>query len=581
MRINELSLIIGGDAGQGVESSGAGFCKALTRAGLHVFSVQENRSRIRGGHNYYLIKTSEGPILSWDEDVHVVVALTAESVELHVEKIERGGAVIYDSEFDVDVDKIKKSGVTPVAVPINEIAKEHGSKIMSNTAALGALAGLTQFDITYIYSVIESNFKKKGEKIVEANRKVAVNAYNYVRENYGDVFSRELQAIENTERMIMNGNQAIAVGALVAGCNFVSAYPMTPGTSIFEWLNSHADEYGIVAKQTEDEIAAIIMAIGAAHVGARSLVPTSGGGFSLMVEGLGLAGMLEDPVVVVIAQRPGPGTGLATRSEQSDLLFAIHAHQSEFPRIVLAPGDVKQCYEAGARAMNLAEKYQTPVIIMTEAFLTKSYRTLEKDEIDFNAIEIDRGALLSEADLDKMSEPYKRYAFTESGISPRAVPGHPKAIYLSTSNEHTEFGDISEDAEIRSRMNEKRMKKLETALEDMNAPELIGPQDADVTLICWGGTVCAVREVVKRVNEEGKMTANALQFIDLWPFPEKKAVPLLEKARKLVTVEGNYNAQLAMLIRMMSGIHITRKILKYDGRPISPEYILSHLKEVI
>ncbi|MBN1153796.1 2-oxoacid:acceptor oxidoreductase subunit alpha [candidate division KSB1 bacterium] len=581
MHNNELTLIIGGDAGQGVESSGTGFCRALTRAGLHVFSVQENRSRIRGGHNYYIIKTSEKPIISWDETVHLLVALTAESVELHAAKLEKGGAVICDSELGIDEVKISDLGISLISVPINKIAEEHGSKIMSNTAALAALAGLTHLDIQYIYSVIETNFKKKGAKVVESNRKVAQKAYDYVVENYGHVFPGRLNATGERQRMIMNGNQALSLGALVAGCNFVSAYPMTPGSSIFEWLNSHGDQYGLIAKQTEDEIAAILMAIGAAHVGARALVPTSGGGFSLMVEGLGLAAMVEDPVVIVIAQRPGPATGLATRSEQADLLFAIHAHQAEFPRIVLAPGDVKQCYEIGARAMNLAEKYQVPVIIMTEAFLTKSNRTLESDEIDFKQVKIDRGDLLTNDDLDGLTEPYKRYAFSESGISPRALPGHPNAVYLSTSNEHTEFGNLTEDAEIRTRMHDKRMRKLQTALSDMAGPELIGPESADVTFVCWGGTVCAVREAVNRLNNEGKIRANGLQFIDLWPFPVEKTAPLLERSKNLIAVEGNYTSQLALLIRMMTGVLISKKILKYDGRPISPEFILSHLKEVI
>lgn len=581
MQINDMTILIGGDAGQGVDSSGAGFCKALARSGLHVFSVQDNRSRIRGGHNFYVIKTSSKPILSWTEPIQLLVAMTLESIDMHQQKILPGGAVIFDSELKIDQKKLANKKIKPVAVPMDKIAQDlGGSKIMANTAALGAIAGLTQLPIEHIFSVIMDNFKKKGDEVVASNKKVAQAAYDYVNSNYKNSYDWKLQPIDAPQRMVMNGNEAIALGALVGGCNFTSAYPMTPGTSIFEWLTKQADKYGIVSKQMEDEISAICAAIGAAHVGARAIVPTSGGGFSLMVEALGLAGMTETPLVIVNAQRPGPSTGLATRTEQADLFFTLYASQGEFPRFILAPGTTKQCFEAGWRAFNLAEKYQTPAIILTDEFLATSNRTIDKDELDFSSVKIDRGKLLSDADLEKFEGEYKRHAYMKDGISPRALPGHPKGIWTTTSDEHNEMGEIIEEADIRIKMHEKRMKKLETALPDMKAPILYGPKNAEITFICWGSTIAPLQAAVQELNKTKKDQANILQFIDLWPINEKKVRPILEKAGKLIAVEGNFTGQLANLLKMTLGIEVAGKILKYDGRPFSPEYILRHFEKI-
>jgi len=578
MQLNNLTLIIGGDAGQGVESSGAGFCKALARGGLHVFSVQDHRSRIRGGHNFYLIKTSENPVTSWTEPVHLLVALTAETVEVHRHEMVPGGAVIYDADMNIVKEELEKANIKPIPVPLNKIALEQGgNEVMANTAALGAVAGLTQFPMKYIQSVTEDNFKKKGSTVVEANLRVAQAAYEYVTTHYGSSYDWKLNAVDAPQRMVMNGNEAISLGALLAGCNFISAYPMTPATSIFLWLTAHADRYGIVSKQTEDEIAAICMGIGAAHVGARALVPTSGGGFSLMVEALGLAAITETPLVIAMVQRPGPSTGFATRTEQADLLFVIHASQGEFPRIVLAPGSVEQCFETTVRAFNLAEKYQTPVFILSDAFLANSQRTIEKNALDFDSVTIDRGQLLTDAQLNQLETAYERHEFTDTGISARALPGHPNAIVKTNSDEHDEFGQITEDAQNRIKMQGKRMRKLDTALAEMNTPIVYGPETADLTFICWGSTLAPLLEAVNVLNKKEKHKANLLQFVDIWPFPAEKARPYLEKAKKLIAVEGNYTAQLASLIKMATGIGVDGKILKYDGRPFSPEYILNNL----
>jgi 2-oxoglutarate ferredoxin oxidoreductase subunit alpha len=308
------------------------------------------------------------------------------------------------------------------------------------------------------------------------------------------------------------------------------------------------------------------------------MTATSGGGFSLMVEALGLAGMTETPVVIVESQRPGPATGMPTRTGQGDLLFVIYASQDEFPRIVLAPGTVEQCFEAGWRSFNLAEIYQVPVIVLVDNYLSNSLRSVERAEFGFENVTIDRGELLTEAELEGLSGDYKRYELTDSGISPRAVPGHPNAVFMACSDEHDEYGHFEdEDAESRTRMVQKRLRKLKAASEDLRAPTCHGPERAEVTFVGWGSTWGPVQEAMARLSESG-VTANFLHFSDIWPVPEDKILPLLEQAGRLVLVENNATGQLARLLKGYVGVQIDQEILRFDGRPLSPEYILDRLQ---
>jgi len=574
---NNMTFKIGGEAGQGVESSGAGFAKALARGGLYVFGSQDYMSRIRGGHNFYQIRVSDGPLYSHTNEVHLLLALVPETIERHKDEVVAGGGIIYDEGLEMDEEGLERQGIELFPVPLVKIAEEVGNRIMANTAALGAAAGVTEYDFERMASVIRDNFAKKGQQVVNANLEVARRAYDFARERYAADFDYEVEPVEAPPRMVINGNHAICLGALLGGCRFMSAYPMTPATSIIEWMSAHAARYGLVTKHTEDEIAAIGMAIGANHMGVRAMTATSGGGFSLMVEALGLAGMTETPLVVVEAQRPGPSTGMPTRTEQGDLLFMLRASQGEFPRIVLTPGTAEQCFHAGWRAFNLAEQYQCPVIILIDNFLANSVRAIERSKFHFVKVEIDRGELLTEEELNQLSESYRRYAITETGISPRALPGHPKAVYVACSDEHTEDGHFEdEDPENRVRMVQKRLRKLEVAVEEMRAPTLYGPEQADVTLIGWGSSYGPVREAVDRFNEE-KDKVNFLHFVDVWPFPKDKARPLLESAKRLVAVENNATGQFARLLRAYTGVEVDDKILKFDGRPLSPEYVLARL----
>lgn len=576
----DFTLILGGEAGQGVESTGAGFALALARAGLHVFAVADYRSRIRGGHNFFQIRAKDSEFFSHNEEVHLALALSREAADFHVKQLVPGGAIVCDTALKVDKASWPQ-GVLDFSMPLTEIVqKAGGNKLMLNTAAVGAAAGITGLDLRFVESVIEDNFgNKKGDQVAELNLAVARAAHDYARDHFAHRFSFKLRAVDSPQRLLISGNPAMSLGAVAGGCQFMAGYPMTPGSPILEMVTGLAAEYGIVTKHAEDEIAAICMAIGAGRAGTRAATATSGGGFSLMVEALGLAGIAEVPVVIFEVQRPGPSTGLPTRTEQSDLMFALHASQGEFPRIVLAPGTIEESFRDGWRAFNLAEKYQCPVIVLSDHFLATSLQTVPPEVLDFDRVVIDRGAMLTPEQLDAMEGDYKRFLFTDSGVSPWATPGHPKGVYRSCSDEHDEYGSIEEDAENRNRMMEKRMRKLEAARADMIPPTMYGPAKADITFVAWGSSCYPVREAMALLDEKG-VSANFLHITDVWPFPAEAVTKFLKKAKRIVSVENNYTGQMAGLIRRETGIHIDEQILKYDGRPISPEDILRGLKGV-
>jgi len=578
---NQLTFRIGGQAGQGVESGGGGFAKALARGGLQVFGLADYMSRVRGGHNFYTIRVAEEPVLSLTSEIHLLLALDDLTIQRHLDAIVPGGGIIYDEGSVADASAISDHGVTPMPVPLTAIAEGVGNAIMANTAALAAAAGVVRYDLERVQSVIRENFRRKGDKVVDANLEVARRAYDYAHEHYGGDFTYQVEAVPGApQRMLLSGTQAFCLGAVMGGCRFIAAYPMTPATPVIEWMAGHGQKYGVVAKHAEDEIAAICMAIGANHAGVRGMASTSGGGFSLMVEALGLAGMTETPLVIYEAQRPGPATGMPTRTEQADLLFVMHAAQGEFPRLIISPGTVEDMFHAGWRSFNLAEKYQTPVVVLADELIAGSVRTIARSELGFEGVQIDRGELLDAPALEALPEPYQRYRITETGISPRAIPGHPQGVFQACSDEHDESGHFDdEDAENRVRMVEKRMRKEATALQDMRLPTRYGPPDADLTLVCWGSTYGAAYEAVNALNSAPNgPRAAMLHFSDLWPLPAERVRPLLEGARRLIDVESNFTAQFAQVLRATTGVHIAERILRYDGRPITGAYILDHLK---
>lgn len=588
---NNVNIKLGGEAGQGVESSGMGFARAIARAGLHIFGVQDYMSRIRGGHNWYQIRVSEHPTFAHEPKIQILIALDERTIQEHLDEVVEGGAVIYDADLKVDNNEIKSRGLIPIPLPLLKLAEElGGSKLMLNTAAVAAAAGIMEFDLSYPESIIRDNFgRRKGSEIADRNIRVANAAYEEARKQFAPLFDWKLEANPNTpKKMVINGNQALGLGALAAGCKFCCGYPMTPASSLLEFMFAQARRFNLIVRQTEDEISALLHTIGAAHAGVRAMTCTSGGGFSLMVEALSLAGSTEIPLVLVVAQRPGPATGLPTRTEQGELLFTILAGHGEFPRAVIAPGSVEQCVYEIARAFNIAEKYQMPVIVLTDGFLANSLRSIDIDAIDFRKIteNIDRGKLILPHESEKIEEVvrdgYRRFEFSEDGISLRIPPGHPKAVYSVAGEEHTPEGfiDWEERMDNRIKMMQKRMKKLEVAVNDMKLPELHGPEDAELTLVCWGSSFGPTLEAMERLNSNGVRT-NLLQFIDIHPLDWDSVADILTNSRSWISVEGNFSGQLARWIRMNTGLKPTAVIARYDGRPLNPVYIVEHLQGVL
>jgi 2-oxoglutarate ferredoxin oxidoreductase subunit alpha len=463
-------------------------------------------------------------------------------------------------------------------VPFNRIAVDTvQNKIMANTVAVGAALGLAEFDFNILTGVLEEEFKRHGEQVVQDNIKAARAGYEYAEEHCKECKFPHLPPRKfDGRKMLLSAHESLCLGALAAGCKFVAGYPMTPSSNILEFMADKGREYGTVMIHVEDEISAINMAVGASFAGLRSMVATSGGGFSLMVEGLALAGMTETPVVIVLGQRPGPATGLPTRTEQGELMFAIHAGHGEFPRAVFAPKNSVDAFYIAIRAFNMAEKYQTPVIILTDQYLSSSYESIEK--FDLSKIKIDRGELVLGEKAGNGN--YKRHLITPSGVSPRALPGLGKALVVTDSDAHNEEGHIIEDAATRKAMVEKRMRKMDGLKKDVFPPVFQQSYQARATLIGWGSTYGAIREAAELLNQDGFMV-NTLHFNQLWPFPAEDTISALDTAGKNIVIENNATSQLAGLIKRETGHSLDQSVLKYDGRPFSPQEIYDRVREEV
>ncbi len=580
MEKNNLTWKIGGKAGEGIMATGLIFSQSCSRGGLHVFDINEYPSLIKGGHNTMQVRVEEREIFSQVKNVNVLVALNKETVFLHKDELSKGGGVIYDSAEVLDKKEVRED-VRLYPVPFMEIIKETGAPLITkNNVALGASIALIDYDFETLAGVIKDTFKRKGEKIINDNISAAKAGYDYVKKNFPSDFDYRLEKIGTAGRMLLTGNDAICMGAIRAGCRFYSAYPMTPASSLLHFMAAQERRFNIVVKHTEDEISAINMAIGAGFTGVRAMCGTSGGGFCLMSEGYGLAGMIEVPLVVIMAMRPGPSTGMPTWSEQGDFKFMLSASQGDFPRPVIVPGNNEECFYLTAEAFNIAEKYQTPVIVLTDKYLAESHKTTEK--FDTGRITIERGMYASPDELAVLPEKqfFKRYRYTENGVSPRTLPGMKNGLYTATSDEHDEEGNITEEIEERNRMMEKRMQKLEGIAKEVKHPDLVGAKDAEVTIIAAGSTKGPIKEAMLLLEKEG-IAVNYLQVLYLNPFPSEKVAKVIDSAKKTTVVENNFTGQLADIIREKTGRSIDKKILKYDGRPFYPEEIYEAVKGMI
>jgi len=577
---NNLSWKIGGEAGFGIKSAGMMFGKIFMRAGYEIFDYTEYPSLIRGGHNTYQLIIDTRPVNSVTYGVDILVALNQNTISENFSEISGSGALIYDSDkVKISPAKLNEAHILALGVPLSSIAKDCGGELMRNVVALGATLSLVKQNLTIANQVVRENFARKGEKIISDNIKALKAGYDFAQNRLmGDktVFHSQLLTLPKKNNILISANEALALGALAGGLNFYVAYPMTPSSSILHYLASVAKDTGIVVKHAEDEIAVANMALGAAHVGARAMLGTSGGGFSLMTETLGLNSLTETPLVLVNVQRPGPATGLPTWTEQGDLQFMLHGVQGDFPRLIIAPGDAKEAYALGAEALNLAEIYQLPVIILSDKFIAEGNSTVEKFSI--KNIKINRGKLLTTAQLAKIKN-YRRYKLTGDGISARALAGMKGGLYIANSDEHDGYGFSNEGSKNRIEQVDKRYKKLEAFAKKMPQPLVYGNPKAKKTIVIWGSTKGVVLDAYSHLDEKSKKKFKIIQYQYLWPLAKEFTEKVLSNPKNVLLIENNSNGQLGNLIAQETGIKLTNKLLKYDGRPFFREEITKALKQ--
>lgn len=577
---NSVIVRIAGAAGDGIASVGEVFGKICSRHGLHVVAYNSFQSAIRGGHVWLQLNIGSQKTLTHGEEPDVMVLLNKTSPPIHVPQVKKGGIVLYNSEtISDDLSKLRKD-VTFFGMHLKELLPdEKVSSVMGNTMLLGALVHLLGLDRQHGFDFLEDRFAKKGDEVVALNKKVLTVGADWAEKSLPKL-DANLEG-DNKNRMFLSGNHALGMGLVAGGLKFYAGYPMSPSSGILHYVATKTKSLKLILKQTEDEIAAVNYIIGAAQAGVRAATATSGGGFALMTEGVGLAGMLEVPVVIINCQRGGPSTGIPTKQEQGDLQQMLGASQGEIPRIILAPKDWEEAFYTTWRALNLAEKYQTPVMILSDTYMSESFQTVEDFKFDQP---IERGKLLREL---KEGETYKRYQVVKDGISPRLMPGVPNGMYCSASDEHDEEGIVISDVlaglpsslKIRNEMHAKRMKKLEVIREqDMQPPVLTGPKNAGITLLGWGSTCNAIEEACLLLKEEG-IQANHLHFTDLFPMPAEKVLKALNACKEIISVENNYTHQLCRLIRMETGYEVKRHVSRYDGEPFTGEDICKRVKK--
>ncbi len=594
--INEVSWMIGGPQGTGVDSSASLFAQACVTAGLWVFGKREYHSNIKGKHSYFQVRVSDKPIHSHVDDVHILATFEDSTARLHASEVVKGGALIYDPTKVMLDDLDLKSGVITLPIDFNMTLRhvaevtgvEYGTlSIMKNTIAVAASMALLRMDISHMEKTLARLFTGKKAKLVPLNMAAVKKAYEAVEALPAEMhaqFPYHLEPNPNTpKRLLMNGATATALGKLKAGCRYQSYYPISPATDESVFLEAKP-EYGIAVVQCEDEIAAINMAFGAATTGVRASTSTSGPGFCLMQEGLGWGGMNEVPVVVFNYQRGGPSTGLPTRHEQGDLLFSVFGGHGEYPRLVLAPGSIDDHFHVAFEAFNYADKFQTPVIVLNDKCLANGNQSILPFKED--DLIIDRGRLATSQELEAAISEGKGFPRfrpdPKTVISPRPLPGQEGSPYWMTGDEHDDYGHITENPENRRKMHEKRMTKNRLVLEQIPEDKqfkLTGDPDADVTIVCWGSTQGVLVDAIPAL-EEKKIKANSLFIRLLNPFPAKAVGKILKKSKKIILVENNLTGQLGQLIRMNTGIHIESQILKYTGRPMSLNEIVNTVEKL-
>ena len=644
MKRNDFSWMIGGVQGTGVDTSANIFARATAAGGLYVYGKREYYSNIKGEHSYFQVRVSKTPIRSHVDTVDMLATFEEETVFRHVLEVREDGAIIYNPDQDgtklADIHTIERNvktmldeefaenglsadikgavelarrrGVHVYAVPYDDLLKKFGEKFgetslsalqrMLNVMAVAASFALLSYDEELVKGALRKQFKSRP-KVAEMNAGAVALVYEFIKEKYDGGFGYKLEPVKTTDaRLFVRGNSVVAIAKELAGCRLQTYYPITPASDESEYLEAHSvleldgssahenpqvgeaaamqNKGSIAVVQSEDEIAAVTMAIGGGIAGARSSTSTSGPGFSLMAEGLGYAGINEVPVVVTLYSRGGPSTGLPTRHEQGDLRFALHAGHGEFPRLVLASGDHEEAFYDTVRAFNYAERYQTPVIHIVDKALANSDATMPR--FDVNRVKIDRGLLLKGPLTDAENGEIRRFQFATNGISPRPPVGTKGGVYWQTGDEHDEMGHITEDPKLRDMMMEKRMGKIDLADEEIPMADrvnLFGPESADITLVSWGSTKGAILDAMEWLKEDG-ISINFLQIRLVNPFPTQYVKEVLSRTKKVVGIEMNYSGQLIGILRERTCIPVDQLVVKYNGRPMSCEEVYAAVKMI-
>ncbi|MBS4189309.1 2-oxoacid:acceptor oxidoreductase subunit alpha [Bacillus sp. FJAT-49705] len=576
--INQLSWKVGGQQGEGIESTGEIFSIALNRLGYYLYGYRHFSSRIKGGHTNNKIRVSTTQVRSISDDLDILVAFDQETIDLNYKELHDKGVIIADAKFSPI--KSEDTEAKMYAVPFTDLATELGTSLMKNMVAVGATCAVLNLDISVFEEVVQEIFGKKGQQVVDKNMEAVKAGFDFMKENLGDTAElMELEKADGKQRLFMIGNDAIALGALAGGCRFMAAYPITPASEIMEYLIAKLPPLGGAVIQTEDEIAAVTMAIGANYGGVRALTASAGPGLSLKMEAIGLSGITETPLVIVDTQRGGPSTGMPTKQEQSDLMAMIYGTHGEIPKIVLAPSTVQEAFYDTAEAFNLAEEYQCPVIVLSDLQLSLGKQTVEP--LEFDQIEIRRGKLLT-GELPEVENKgyFKRYEVTEDGISPRVIPGMKNGIHHVTGVEHDETGKPSESAANRKAQMDKRFRKIENIKFNTPVYKNAPHEESDILIVGFNSTRGAIEEAVGRLEKDG-LKVNHAQVRLIHPFPTEELLPLVKSAKKIVVVENNATGQLANIMKMNVGhAEKIQKLLKYDGNPFLPQEIYTNCKEL-
>ena len=579
----DFVVAIGGAPGQGIATAGKSLSQLCARNGFHAFAYSAYQSLIRGGHTFLTIRISSEPIANHGDEIDLIIALDRNSLEKHIPHVRPGGAIVYNSD-DVKKQSPERDDIQLCPIPYKELSKDiedrNLQKACLNTCLLGSALHLVDADLKMLEEVIiRALLKRKGQETVDANIGVATAGYEHSAKHFTQFDTK----IEKQERALAfaQGNELMAMGGAAAGVKFYAAYPMSPSTGVLRWMARNARDLNIMVRQCEDEISVINMVIGAAHAGCRAMCATSGGGFALMSEAIGSAAMMEIPIVVINVQRGGPSTGLPTKTEQGDLWQVLGASQGDFPKIVVAPTGMLDGFNTIPELFNLVDKYQCPGMVLSDLMLGEGYTTFDPDEIKWDQ-EIDRGELITE--LGPNEGEYLRYEITDSGISPRAIPGTPGHMHVVATDDHDEDGGLISDEftnpHKRRDIMEKRQRKMEGIVKELPPPTLEGPEDAEVTLIGWGSTHGVIAEAVELLAEEGIAT-NHLQFKWLYPLDEDAVNEVLEKTRYAIIVECNYTGQFARFLRGETGFKANGHIRKYDGEPFMPHHIVEGTRELL